>query len=96
MYDVIDLIAQTFNVNAIGDQIATETRRTVYAVVDSYVAKRKIENLSAGTKPEIKFLISNRADYEGEQIVEYAGARYNVTAVAFKDNDVVELTARIY
>lgn len=95
-YDVANLISQAFTVNEIGDQIAAESSRTVYVTIDSLTTKRKVENLSAGTKPEIKFILSDVTEYDGEQIIEFRGKRYNVVSTGVKDDNKVEIVARVY
>lgn len=94
--DTINLIKQTFEANSIGDLVATETRRTVFCVVESITARRGTDALSNGNHPEIKFTLSNVLEYEDERILEYNGKRYNIITSSIKDGDRVELTARVY
>ena len=86
------LIAQTFTVNAIGDSIPTETMRLVYAECKSIGLKRKIEAEQAGLKLENKFILSNVAEYQDEEILEYNGKRLNIVNVFCTDEGTVELT----
>ena len=94
--DVANLIAQTFTTSSIGDAVATETSRQVYVEVKSIGMKRKIEALAAGLNVSFKLVLADVQEYNGEKVVEYRGARYNVLNVYVADDQSVELTVGLY
>lgn len=67
----IDLIATTDTVNEYGDWVTVETRRTVYAEERSVGMNEFYQGYAVGFKPEVKFVLTNFADYHGEALVEY-------------------------
>lgn len=93
--EVIQLVSRTFTVNGLGDSIATETNRDVFAKVQSVGFKRKMEAMTAGLKLELKFTLADDLEYQGEEILIYNSVRYNVVSVFITDNHEIELlTAR--
>jgi SPP1 family predicted phage head-tail adaptor len=73
MYDsIIKLVAQTTSVNEYGDSVVTETARSIFAEVKSIGQSEFYQAQAVGMKPEIKFVIADFADYEGEEILRYA------------------------
>lgn len=94
--DVIKLIAQTVNVNAVGDSIMTETEREVFAKVESIGLKRKLEAQEAGLKLAYKFTLSDAYEYEDEEILEYKGIRYNIVNVYINQFQEPELLTAKY
>lgn len=93
--EVIKLIKQTITVNSAGDSIPGETEREVFVTVESIGLKRKLEAMEAGLKLEYKFTLEDEYEYDGEEILEYNGVRYNIVSVfinRFKQPEL--LTAR--
>lgn len=93
--EVIKLIKQTITVNSAGDSIPGETEREVFVTVESIGLKRKLEAMEAGLKLEYKFTLEDEYEYDGEEILEYNGVRYNIVNVfinRFKQPEL--LTAR--
>lgn len=88
----VSLVSQTFTVNDAGDSIATDATRTVYAEVHSVGMKRKIEAEQIGLKIAFVFVLSNVAEYNGEEILEYEGVRYNIVNAYTTKEQRVELT----
>lgn len=70
-YTDIQLIRTTDTVNSYGDWVTVETRRTVYAEERSVGMNEFYQGYAMGFKPEVKFVLTNFADYQGESIVEY-------------------------
>ncbi len=93
----IDLIATTDTVNDYGDWVTVETRRTVYAEERSVGMNEFYQGYAVGFKPEVKFVLTNFADYQGEAIVEYTPflgdrpIRLSVLRV-YNAGDALELT----
>ena len=67
----IDLIATADVVDEYGNWTTVETKRTVYAEERSVGMTEFYQGYAVGFKPEVKFVLSNFADYQGEQLVEY-------------------------
>ena len=88
----VKLIAQTLTTNNVGDSIAEETPRTVYAEVSSIGLKRKIEAEQAGLKLAYVFTLSNVAEYKDEELLEYNGKRYNIVNAYTTAEGKIDLT----
>ncbi len=69
--DVITLKKETNTVNEYGDTVRTFTDRQVFAQVKSISQSEFYQAQAVGLKPEIKFLIADFADYQGEKILSY-------------------------
>lgn len=73
MYDsIIKLIKETKTVNKYGNTISASTERTIFAEVKSIRQDEFYQAQAVGLKPEIKFVIADFADYEGEKKLKYA------------------------
>lgn len=88
------LIAQTTTVNDVGDSIAAESKRMVYVCVKSVGMKRKIEAEQIGLKLEYKFILADNTEYDGEQIIEFNGKRYNIVDVYSAPDNKLELLVK--
>lgn len=75
--DKITLIKRSFfeDVNAI--RVPVVESKEAFAYVDSVSATEFFEGSRTGMKPSYRFRM-NRFDYDGQDIVEYCGARYKV------------------
>ena len=72
MFDsVITLKKEVNTVNEYGDTVKTYTSRNVFAEVKSISQSEFYQAEAVGLKPEIKFVLSDFADYEGEKILSY-------------------------
>ena len=98
--DVIELVKQTKTVNEYGDHVVVETVRTVYAEVQSVGQTEFYQANANGFRPELKFVLADYLEYEGEMIVRYAPfsanpsvAEYRVIRTYRKDN-LLELTVQ--
>lgn len=89
--EVIGLVSRTFTVNSIGDSIATETTRQVFAKVQSIGFKRKMEAMTAGLKLELKFTLADNLEYQDEEVLVYNNVRYNIVSVYINDSHECEL-----
>ena len=73
MFDnIITLIAETYTVDEYGDTVATQTERTIFAEVKSIGQNEFYQAQAVGLKPEIKFVIADFLDYNGEKLLKYA------------------------
>lgn len=89
MTDVITLITQTITTDKYGNEVATETERTVYCEVDSISQTEFYAAANTELNPEYKFTIFF-GDYEGEDLVLFNGARYSVYRT-YRTGDDLEL-----
>ncbi|MBO4541940.1 MAG: phage head closure protein [Bacteroidales bacterium] len=72
MFDsIITLKKETNTVNEYGDTVQTFTERTVFAEVKSISQSEFYQAQATGLKPEIKFVIADFVDYQGEKILSY-------------------------
>jgi len=69
--DVIYLIKETRTVNEYGDMVVTESERAVFAQVKSIGQSEFYQAAAVGLKPEIKFVIADFYDYQGEKKLRY-------------------------
>ena len=69
--DVITLKKESNTVNSYGDTVQTFTERTIFAEVKSISQTEFYQAQATGLKPEIKFVIADFADYQGEKILSY-------------------------
>lgn len=64
-----------------GNEVITYTETTVYVQPRSIYASEFYNAAQAGLHPSITFTLTNRADYNGEKLVEWEGTTYNVVRV---------------
>ena len=91
MNEVITLIQQTHGVDDYGDPVITETARDVFAKLGSIGQQEFYQAHAVGLKPEIKFVLTDYLDYDGESLVLYAGQRYRVLRT-FRKGQELEIT----
>ncbi len=88
--DVLTLVSQAYALDDYGVQRPTETTRNVYCDVASITQTEFYAANEAGLRPALRFDIF-AYDYNGEEIVEFNGVRYNVYRTYQRYNDVLEL-----
>lgn len=72
MYDnVIKLVKESSKTNEYGDMVAEKTERTVFAELRSIGQSEFYQAQAVGLKPEIKFVLADYLDYQGEDILKY-------------------------
>lgn len=91
MTDVITLVTQTITTDKYGNEVATETEKTVFCEVDSISQTEFYAAATTELNPEYKFTIFF-GDYEGEEVVVFNGARYSVYRT-YRTGDNLELYA---
>ncbi|MBR2552304.1 MAG: hypothetical protein IKF05_04860 [Erysipelotrichaceae bacterium] len=84
------LIGQTYTTDQFGVQWPEETKQKIYCNVSSVSASEWFEGGRNGLNPELR-ITTFSADYSGEKIVEYNGARFTVYRTYLTRNDVIEL-----
>jgi len=75
--DVIKLISVTFTTDDIGNQIAEEDEREIFANMFSISATEYYNAALTGLRPSLMFEIYT-FEYNGETRLEYEGKTYNI------------------
>lgn len=70
--------AETVDIDELGDQLFDVTERKVFARCCSIGMKEFYQAAAIGLKPEIKFIIADAADYQGELALMYHGITYKI------------------
>ena len=91
MNDVITLIQQNRSVDDYGDPVITETARDVFAKLESVGQKVFYQAHAVGLQPEVKFVLADYLDYDGEEIVLHNGQRYRVLRT-YRKGQELEIT----
>lgn len=91
MNEVISLIQQTHGVDDYGDPVITDTSREVFAKLGSIGQKEFYQAHAVGLQPEVKFILADYLDYDGEEQVEHNGVRYRVLRT-YRKGQELELT----
>lgn len=80
MYDSVITLKKPADVSydAYGNEILTYTDRQVSALPRGVYNAEFYNAAQAGLHPSITFEIANRADFEGEKLLEWEGTLYNV------------------
>lgn len=92
MNDILTLIQQTQTVDEYGDTATQETTRDVFCKVGSIGQKEFYQAQAVGLQPEVKFILADYLDYDGETTVEHNGTRYRVLRT-YRAGQELELTA---
>lgn len=91
MYDdEITLIQKVRTVDEYGDWKTTETTRVVFVGVRSVGQSEFYQAAAQGLKPELKFVMADYLDYEGEEDILYDGTDYRVLRT-FRSGQELEL-----
>jgi hypothetical protein len=69
--DVLTFIKQVHGSDEYGDPVITETERTIFCREVSVGQAEFYQAHAVGLKPEIKLVIADYLDYEGEQLLYY-------------------------
>lgn len=91
MNDVITLIQQTRSVDDYGDPVITETTRDVFAKLESIGQKEFYQAHAVGLQPEVKFVLADYLDYDGEEAVLHNVQRYRVLRT-YRKGQELEIT----
>lgn len=84
------LISKSYSVDAIGQQVATETRRTVFCDVQSVSRSEWATAGQLGLKPELVATMF-APDYQGEEVCELEGIAYGIYRTYVGRNERIEL-----
>lgn len=91
MNEILTLIQTTQAADEYGDLVTTETTREVFAKLGSIGQKEFYQAQAVGLQPELKFVLADSLDYEGETLVEHNGQRYRVLRT-YRKGQELELT----
>ena len=72
MNEILTLIRTVHGVDDYGDPAVAETARTVFCRLASIGQKEFYQAHAVGLQPEIKLVLADYLDYNGEQLVRYA------------------------
>lgn len=86
----VNLINKTYTSDEIGQQIPTETIKTVFADIQSISQKEFFQAGQSGLKPQYKILIWG-FEYSGETAVELDSKRYSVYRTFLRNDEKIEL-----
>ena len=89
----INLISRTFTSDTIGQQVATETIKTVVAELKSINRSEWVAAHQIGYNPVVTAIVS-AFDYNNEEIVEIDSERYVVYRTYSRKDDYIELMLR--
>lgn len=89
----ISLISRTFTSDEIGQQVATETIKTVVAELKSINRSEWVAAHQVGYNPVVTAIVS-AFDYNNEEIVEINSERYVVYRTYSRKDDYIELMLR--
>ncbi len=91
MNEILTLITVTQTVDDYGDPVIQEAAREVFAKLGSIGQKEFYQAQAVGLQPELKFILADYLDYEGETLVEHDGQRYRVLRT-YRSGQELELT----
>lgn len=87
---VIYLISEQFEPDLMNIYESSEVKRKVFAQVDSVTGREWFEGGRNGLNPELRIRMF-RPDYNGEQILEYNGVRYEIYRTYETRDDGIDL-----
>jgi SPP1 family predicted phage head-tail adaptor len=91
MNELIKLIAVAETTDGYGDQTTSETSVDRLAEIKSIGQSEFYQANASGLKPEIKFVLADFFDYDGQKVIEYGGVRYRVLRT-FQVGKTLEIT----
>ena len=97
--EVIKLVAETKRADEYGDLQVTAVPREVFATLKSVSQSEFYQAQAAGLKPEVKFVIADYLDYEGEKTILYKSygtdteEEYRVIRT-YRDGNTLELVCK--
>ena len=91
MTDVIKLITQTVSLDDYGNEVLTETEKTVFCEVDSITQTEFYAAADTEINPEYRFTVFF-GDYDGQTVINYHDVRYSVYRT-YRTSDGLELYA---
>ena len=100
MYDGIATLkgTPTATYDAYGNEVITYTDKQVYVIPRGVYSSEFYSAAQVGLQPSLVLTITNKADYNGEKLVEYEGTMYDVVRAdwtAQRDRISLTLAERI-
>jgi len=92
MNDVLTLIKRTPGKDENNKAVIKETAREVFCDVRSIGQREFYQAHGESFHPEVKFVLADHLDYEGETMVEHDGQRYTVMRT-YRAGQELELVA---
>ena len=89
--NVVDLITVSPEAGGVGTE-PTETKRTVFCTVKSIGQQEAYLAMGQGLNPELKVVLAHDFEYEGEDLCELEGVRYQILRTYITEVDGIELT----
>lgn len=87
---VLKLVAKTYTVDALNQQVPVETQRTVYCNLSSVTLAEWATAGQMGLKPELVATMF-APDYQGEEIAILNGVAYSIYRTYIRKDEQVEL-----
>lgn len=80
MYDAVAylLLLNGVSYDTYGNEVITYTKRQVYVSPRGVYQAEFYNAAQAGLHPSITFMLTNRADYQGEKLIEFEGEVYDI------------------
>ena len=69
--EVITLIKEIVSTNEYGDRVVEQTERQLFAKLTSISQSEFYQAQAVGLKPEVKFILADFLDYQGELLLKY-------------------------
>lgn len=92
-YQPIKLIRKSYTTDDYGQQIPTETSREVFAKVESVGMNEFFTANQLGFRPDLRLTFVQ--EYNGEELAEVNGVRYEIYRTYQKLEDYVELYLKV-
>lgn len=96
--EIITLISVSNSVDEYGDLVETRTSKTVFAELRSIGQSEFYQAEAIGLKPEIKFVLADYLDYNGEKILKYTpynGTEQEYSVIrTYRNNNQLELVCQ--
>lgn len=93
--EVVKLIAESKTTNEYGDTVVVESERQVFAQLKSIGQSEFYQAQAVGLKPEIKFVLPDFLEYNGEDRLRYTpfGGEETTYSIirTFRNNNELEL-----
>lgn len=89
--DILKLRSYAEITNDYGIQERTVTERQVFAQVKSIGQSEFYQAQAEGLKPELKFVLADYGDYQGEKEIEYDNKIYSVLRT-YRTGNQIEIT----
>lgn len=93
--EVIYLLSTQNKTNDVGDQIETQEKTMRFAKLKSIGQAEFYQAQATGLKPELKFVLPDVLDYEGQEEIIYNNFRYKVLRT-YKPEDKNEIEIVCY